>query len=102
MAAAGNDLIVLLAKTREPLLTAGAVLMPPRRAHARFVLIELVTTLVLMRMIGAFAGFFLGRHRRLPGLEAQLRVGADRPGCARPIAMSSACGITVDGQPLPC
>ena len=33
--------------------------MTPRRAHAGFVLIELVTTLVLVGVIGAFAGFFL-------------------------------------------
>jgi prepilin-type N-terminal cleavage/methylation domain-containing protein len=33
--------------------------MTPRRPHAGFVLIELVTTLVLVGVIGAFAGFFL-------------------------------------------
>ena len=33
--------------------------MTPRRAHAGFVLIELVTTLVLVGVIGTFAGFFL-------------------------------------------
>jgi prepilin-type N-terminal cleavage/methylation domain-containing protein len=33
--------------------------MMPRRAHAGFVLIELVTTLVLVGVIGSFAGFFL-------------------------------------------
>ena len=33
--------------------------MTPRRAHAGFVLIELVTTLVLVGVIGSFAGFFL-------------------------------------------
>ena len=33
--------------------------MTPRRPHAGFVLIELVTTLVLVGVIGTFAGFFL-------------------------------------------
>jgi prepilin-type N-terminal cleavage/methylation domain-containing protein len=33
--------------------------MTPLRPHAGFVLIELVTTLVLVGVIGAFAGFFL-------------------------------------------
>jgi len=33
--------------------------MTLRRAHAGFVLIELVTTLVLVGVIGTFAGFFL-------------------------------------------
>ena len=33
--------------------------MMPRRAHAGFVLIELVTTLILVGVIGSFAAFFL-------------------------------------------
>ena len=33
--------------------------MTPRRPHAGFVLIELVTTLLLVGVIGTFAGFFL-------------------------------------------
>jgi type II secretory pathway pseudopilin PulG len=33
--------------------------MMPRRAHAGFVLIELVTTLILVGVIGTFAAFFL-------------------------------------------
>jgi prepilin-type N-terminal cleavage/methylation domain-containing protein len=33
--------------------------MTPRRPHAGFVLIELVTTLVLVGVVGTFAGFFL-------------------------------------------
>ena len=59
VAASGNDLVALLTKSREPRFSPGAVLMTMRRANTGFVLIELVTTLVLVGVIGTFAAFFL-------------------------------------------
>jgi prepilin-type N-terminal cleavage/methylation domain-containing protein len=57
--AAGNDLTTLLTNSRDVQFSSGSILIMKIRPQGGFVLIELVATLVLIGIIGVFAGLFL-------------------------------------------
>jgi len=59
VAARGTILVTLLTRSRNANSTFGSILIMHNKPTSGFVLIELVTTLILIGVLGAFAGLFL-------------------------------------------